>query len=91
MAVEQILPWIRVAVEKLGGETMSQRRGEGGRLWSPWTRHLQRTYSARETGVMQGPEKHNLTRITDAPAAFLIQLQRNFVRAFLVECSFDTA
>ena len=45
---------------------------------------------ARETGVMQGLEKHNLTRITDASAAFLIQLQRNFVRAFLVECSFDT-
>ena len=48
------------------------------------------TYSARETGVMQGLEKHNLTRITDAPAAFLIQLQRNFIRAFLVKCSFDT-
>ena len=47
-------------------------------------------YSARETGVMQGLEKHNLTGITDAPAAFLIQLQRNFVRAFLVECSFNT-
>ena len=53
-------------------------------------RHLQRTYSARETGEMQGLEKRNLTRITDAPAAFLIQLQRKFVRAFLVECSFDT-
>ena len=39
---------------------------------------------------MQGLEKHNLSRITDAPAAFLIQLQKNFVRAFLVECSFDT-
>ena len=35
-------------------------------------RHLQRTYSARETNVMQGLEKHNLTRITNAPAAFLI-------------------
>ena len=48
------------------------------------------TYGARETGVMQGLEKHNLTRGTDAPAAFLTQLQRNFLRAFLVECSFDT-
>ena len=54
------------------------------------SRHLQWTYSARETGVMQGLEKYNLTRITDAPAAFVIQLQRNFVRAFFVECSFDT-
>ena len=36
-------------------------------------RHLQRTYSARETGVMQELEKHNLTRITNAPAEFLIQ------------------
>ena len=52
------------------------------KLASP--RHLQRTHSARETGVMQGLEKHNLTKITDASAAFLIQLQRNFVRAFLV-------
>ena len=48
------------------------------------------TYGARETGVMQGLEKHNLTRGTDAPAAFLIQLQRNFLRAFLVECAFVT-
>ena len=37
-----------------------------------YTTHLQWTYSARETGVMQELEKHNLTRITDAPAAFLI-------------------
>ena len=37
-------------------------------------RHLQRTYSAIDTGVMQGLEKHNLARITNAPAAFLIQL-----------------
>ena len=37
-------------------------------------RHLQRTYSAIETGAMQGLEKHNLTRITNAPPAFLIQL-----------------
>ena len=36
-------------------------------------RHLQRTYSARETGVMQELEKHSLTRITNAPAEFLIQ------------------
>ena len=35
-----------------------------------------------KTLLMQGLEKHNLTRISDAPAAFLIQLQRNFVRAF---------
>ena len=48
------------------------------------------TYGAKETGVMQGLEKHNLTRGTDASAAFLIQLQRNFLRAFLVECSFGT-
>ena len=32
-----------------------------------------RTYSARETGAMQELEKHNLTRITNAPAEFLIQ------------------
>ena len=31
-------------------------------------------YSARETGVMQGPEKHNLTRITDA----LLHFSSNF-------------
>ena len=37
------------------------------------TRHLQRTYSARETGVMRELEKHNLTRITNAPAEFLVQ------------------
>ena len=36
------------------------------------TRHLQWT-CARETGVMQQLEKHNLTRITNAPATFLIQ------------------
>ena len=36
-------------------------------------RHLQRTYSARGTGVMQELEKHNLTRITNALAEFLIQ------------------
>ena len=41
---------------------------------SLYRRHLQRTYSARETGVMQGLEKHNLTRITNTPAAFLIQI-----------------
>ena len=38
-----------------------------------YARHLQRTYSARETGVTQQLVKHNLTRITNAPAAFLIQ------------------
>ena len=43
-------------------------------------RHLQRTYSARETGVMQELEKHNLTRITNAPAEVLIQ---NFRASFL--------
>ena len=32
-------------------------------------------YDTRETGVIQGLEKHNLTRGTDAPAAFLVQLQ----------------
>ena len=36
-------------------------------------RHLQRTYSTRETGAMQEMEKHNLTRLTNAPAEFLIQ------------------
>ena len=36
------------------------------------TGHLQRT-CARETDVMQQLEKHNLTGITNAPAAFLIQ------------------
>ena len=36
-------------------------------------RHLQRIYSAAEIGVMQELEKHNLTRITNAPADFLIQ------------------
>ena len=35
-------------------------------------------YGTRETGVMQGLEKHNLTTGTDAPAAFLIQLQEIF-------------
>ena len=30
-------------------------------------RHLQRTFSARETGIMQALEKHNLTRITIMP------------------------
>ena len=49
-----------------------------------------RTNGARETSVMQGLDKHNLTRGTDAPAAFLIQVERNFLRGFLVECSFDT-
>ena len=53
-------------------------------------RHLQQTYSARETGVMQGLEKHSQIRLTDAPAALPIQLQRNFVRAFPGERSFDT-
>ena len=33
-------------------------------------RHLQWTYSARETGVMKELENHNLTRITNAPAEF---------------------
>ena len=36
-------------------------------------RHLERTYRARETGAMQELGKHNLTRITNAPAEFLIQ------------------
>ena len=36
------------------------------------TRYLQQTYSAREIGEMQELEKHNLTRITNAPADFLI-------------------
>ena len=48
------------------------------------------TNGARETGVMQGLDKHNLTRGTDSPAAFLIQVERNFLQAFLVECPFDT-
>ena len=34
------------------------------------TRHLQQTYSARETGGMQELEKHNLTRTSNAPADF---------------------
>ena len=37
------------------------------------------TYGARETGVMQELDKHNLTRGTDAPVAFLNQLQRIFL------------
>ena len=36
-------------------------------------RHLQRRYSARETDGMQELEKHNLTRIANSPAEFLIQ------------------
>ena len=38
-------------------------------------RYLQRTYSARETGVMQELEKHNLTRITIMP---LLNFSSNF-------------
>ena len=41
-----------------------QHSGAMSRAW---------TYGARETGVMLELEKHNLTRGTDAPAAFLIQ------------------
>ena len=47
--------------------------------WSVQARHLQRTYSAGEIGIMQELEKHNLTRITNAPADFLNQFGRNFI------------
>ena len=33
-----------------------------------YSRHLHRTYNAREISVMQELEKHNLTRIADVPA-----------------------
>ena len=49
-------------------------RGRGRGTRSGTSRHLQWTYSNRKTGVMQGLEKHNLTRITNSPAAILIQL-----------------
>ena len=51
---------------------MNDYAKRGGLLTSgPGT--CNRHNSARETGVMQELEKHNLTRITNAPAEFLIQ------------------
>ena len=38
---------------------------------------------------MQGLGIHNLTGITGAPADFLIQLLRNLLQTFIVECTFD--